>query len=153
MTVTSALLDRIHAVNATIAYSKLTAYRYFPGTSAKFPFIVPLLGAGTHEGIGTRTGGEGVDVRSVRQVTLLCGIGSPRADNPVETAHRDAEAVVDPVLIAYYTNPYLSLGGVALDSVADAVSITSDTGIVENQGSGLFEIRFTLTVPLIRSYD
>lgn len=151
MTVISDLLDRIHAINQTISYTQLTAYRYFPAAAGKFPFIFPLLSTATHNALGTYQGGDSVDFRSDRQIVLVCAVASPKSDNPIATAQKNTENIIDPVITTYTNTPYLTLNGAQLDNVFDTVSIDTDSGIVANNLTGLLEVRFTLTVPLIRT--
>lgn len=151
MTVISDLLDRVHVINQTISYSKLTCYRYFPGTNGKLPFIVPMLGAATHQALGTLQGGDSGDFTSTREVILLCAVASPSSGVPIETAHAHAENIIDPLLQAYANAPYLETSAGELDSIFDYSLITADTGIVVSRTTGYFEIRFTLTAQLIRN--
>lgn len=151
MTITT-LLDRIHAVNQLIDFDKLTCYRYFPGTNAKFPFIVPLLNGATYAMAGAAYGGDDREIRSQRTVTLLVALTSPKTDIPMASAMKTAEGVIDPVLTAYYTHPYLETNGNRLSELALPADIGADTGIMFNDLSGLFEVRFTLTLNLIRSF-
>lgn len=152
MTVTTDLLDRIHVINQTISYSQLTCYRYFPAASGKVPFIVPLLASATHAPLGSMQGGDSVDWTTTRNVTLLCAVGSPKTDIALETAHKHTEQIIDAVLQAYANAPYLeTLALGELNSIFDTVLITADTGVVFNNTTGLFEIRFTLNVPMIRN--
>jgi hypothetical protein len=152
MTTIISLLDRVHAINQLIDYDKLTCYRYFPGTNAKFPFIVPLLLGATYNPVGAAYGGDEREIRSVRTVTLLIALTSPKTDVPMQTAMKAAESVIDPLLDVYYTHPYLEQDGQRLHELALPAAIGADTGIVFNEVSGLFEIRFTLTLNMIRSF-
>lgn len=152
MSLESDLLDRIHAINGTISYSKLTAYRYYPGNAGKFPWICPLLAPATYNALGTYQGGDSVDVQSERTITLLCGVGSPLADIPVATAHKNAENIIEPILNTYYQLPYLRYNNADFGACSDAIRFENDSGLVLSDQTGLFEVRFSLIVPLIRNF-
>lgn len=142
------LLDRIHAINdtVTLASGTLTTFRYFPRewSSEGLPAIIPLLAPATHEA----SAGKG-PIRGVRQVKLLVPVGSPNAGLLTETAQRNAEAVIDPIIRTYRLAPLLQLNNVALDGVRDVAALTQDTGIVLSPLTGLFQVEFTLLVPVI----
>jgi len=146
MTIISDLLDRVHVLNQLISYDKLTCYRYFPGLTGKIPFIVPFIGASTY----TRTDPSDLALESLRTVTLLCVVSSPQTDIPLQTAYSHAENIIDPLLAVYRDRAWLDVNGEAFLHIRDACRIVEDSGIVFNDLERIFEIRFTLTVPLIR---
>ncbi len=143
-----ALLDRIHAINGTItlASGTLTPFRFFPRewTAAGLPAIFPLLAPATYE----PSAGKG-PIRGVRQVKLLAPVGRPNAGLLTETAQNNAELVIDPIIRTYRLTPLLQLSNTALDGVTDVAVLTQDTGIVLSPLTGLFQVEFTLVVPVI----
>lgn len=152
MSLESDLLDRIHAINETVNYSKLTAYRYYPGNTGKVPWVVPLLFPATYTALGTYQGGDSVDVQSDRTVTLLCAVGSPLSDIPLQTAHRNAENIIEPILSTYYQLPYLKYHNSEFSACSDAIRIENDSGIALSDQTGLFEVRIPIIIPLIRNF-
>ena len=148
LTVTQ-LIDRIHAINQTITLSSgtLTAFRYWPRSfgAHTLPAIVPFLGAGTHN----EQNFADVARYVLRTIRLFVPVDNPNNGLLTETAQLNAEAVITPVLQTYRDVPFLELSGTALNGVIDKCVITSDTGITLNPQTGLFQIEFTLQVPMV----
>ena len=143
------LLDRIHAINQTIALASgaLTCFRYWPRQfhTAMLPAIVPILGDGTYNE-ATYTDAARFVTRNVR---LFVPVDNPNTGLLSETAQLNAEAVIQPVIQTYRNTPFLELSGAALNGVIDRCVITSDTGITLNPNTGLFQVEFNLSVPMV----
>lgn len=144
------LLDRVHAINGrvTLASGSLTTFRYWPRRFdvAALPFIVPLLQDGRHSRV---TSGNPF-VQTTRQIKLLCPVDSPNNGLLTETAQRNSEALIDPLIRAYRLAPYLEdANGAKLAGVMDVVELTTDTGITLSPLTGLLHVEFTLVVPVI----
>ena len=144
-----ALKNRVHAINGTITLadsSTLTAFRYWPQIfeNPSIPAIVPMLGPISYT-VSSKKG----PIRGIRQIKLLVPVDSPNAGILTESAQRNTEAVIDPIIRAYRLAPYLELNDEALDGITDVVSLTQDTGIVLSPSTGLLQVEFTLAIPVI----
>jgi len=153
MTYISTLLDRLHAINQTITFNGLTAYRYYPSRAGKLPYIVPLLiGNTAYEQFGTMHSGDEPVIVEARDVSILVAVAPLASDVALQTAHKNAETVIPLVVEAYTTRPYLQLNDNGLTDIRMA-RITSDTGIdVNPQATDVLSILFTLNVEFLREF-
>ena len=145
------LLTRINAINETITLpaGTLTAFRYWPRElrTAALPAIITVLGSGVHD----KTTYGGNTMATTRSIRLLVPVDSPNAGLLTETAQRNAEAVIDPILDTYRQLPYLALSGAELDGVInDGATITQDTGIDMMPNTEVLGVVFTLVIPVIK---
>ncbi len=129
----STILDRVHAINGTIAVTGLAikTFRYFPTNlaNANMPFFCPIVGSAEYNEV-TAFRPSTMMYKATRTIEIICVFGDWTEGVYTKSVMEKAEALITAVQETYCDNPFLCLNGVQLENLSEPAYIRSDTGII-----------------------